>query len=157
MTESPSRRLAWLSGLLFISLAVNCLFLGALIGRELPWPEAAPTVPQLRRAPVEGFGARIMALPLPERHRFFAAMRPFRPGTQAARADLAEARRNLRAVLMREPYDPAAVTIALAEVRRRTGILQQRVQDAAAQALAALSPQSRRWLAEAPARQQAQP
>jgi len=60
---------------------------------------------------------------------------------------LAEARQRLDQQLVAEPYSLPTTLAALAEVRAKTTVLQQRVQEAAAEALVRLSPASRRTLA----------
>jgi uncharacterized membrane protein len=144
MSERPSRTTAWISGLLLLSVALNCLLVGVVAGRWLmPGEETAEPAPVGR--PLT-FGERMRMLPQAERSKFHAAMAPYRPGIRAARAEVAAARVQFREALRREPYDAAATLAAMAAVRDKTALVQQRIQEAAAQAFAVLSPQSRQLL-----------
>ena len=61
--------------------------------------------------------------------------------------DLIDARAKLVQALLADPYDPEKMRQAFADIREKTGALQKHVQDAAAGALAVLSPASRKELA----------
>jgi uncharacterized membrane protein len=138
-----SRRLLFV---LAVSLALNCLAAGYLIGRgaaSLPPPPA----PSPAAANANGFGERLKQLPAAERQKFHSAMQPERAAIRQAHEDLMQARAHLAQVMAAEPYDPEQMRQAFAEVRAKAETLQSRVQDATAQALAALSAESRRRLA----------
>ena len=144
MSELPSRTIAWISGLLLLSVALNCLLVGIVVGHWLlPREEAA--APGSGGRPL-GFGERLRLLPAAERDKFEAAMQPSRPEIRAARAEVAAASAQFRQTLQREPYDIAATSAAMAALRGKTAVLQQRLQEAAAKAFAVLSPQSRQQL-----------
>ena len=146
-------RSAWLGTALFLSIAVNTLLAGVVLGRETPWLAGRPQTGAPASFPVEGFAGRVQRLPEDERRRFQLAMRPYRPGIRAARQALAGARELLDAQLVAEPYSVQGTQAALAEVRAKTAVLQQRLQEAAAEALGNLSLASRRALAAPPIRQ----
>jgi uncharacterized membrane protein len=129
---------------LAVSLALNCLAAGYLIGRGAA---LVPSPPAAAPATANSFGERLKHLPGEERQQFQRAMQPDRPAIRQARADLAEARSRLAQVMAAEPYDPEKMRQAFADVRAKAETLQSHVQDATAQALAAISAQSRRQLA----------
>jgi uncharacterized membrane protein len=157
MNDTPLRLSAWLGAALFLSIAVNTLLGGVVLGREMPWFAERPQPAGTPNFPVEGFSWRVQRLPEDERVRFMAAMRPHRPQIREARAVLAEARQRLDQQLVAEPYSLPATLAALAEVRAKSALLQERVQAAAAEALVKLSPASRRALAAPPSRQDQSP
>lgn len=143
---SGGRRSPRLLSALAASLALNCLAAGYLIGRgsaPVPSPPPAPPV----AADANSFGERLRHLPAGERQKFQRAMQPDRPAIREAREALAEARARVAQVMAAEPYDAGTMRQAFADVRARADALQARVQDATAQALAALSVDSRRQLA----------
>jgi len=144
MTDRPSRATAWLSGLLLISVAFNCLLIGVVAGRLL-WPRDEATAVTGGDGSLT-FGERVRRLPPTERDKFQAAMQPHRPAIRAAREELATARAQFREALRHEPYDAAALLQAMAAMRAKNALLQQRIQEASAQAFAVLSPQSREQL-----------
>lgn len=150
MSDAGTLRSAWLGAALFASLAVNTLLGGVVLGRETPWLANRPHAGGAPNFRVEGFAWRVRRLPEDERRRFQAAMRPYRPGIREARQALADARQRLDQTLVAEPYSVPTTLAALAEVRAKSTALQQRVQEAAAEALANLSPASRQTLAAPP-------
>ena len=150
-------RSAWLGTALFLSVAVNTLLGGVVLGREAPWFGERPQAGGAPSSPVEGFAGRVQRLPADERRQFELGMRPYRPGIREARLALAAARDRLDAQLVADPYSVLATRAALAEVRAKVEVLQQRVQEAAAEALVNLSPASRRALAAPPIRQNLPP
>jgi uncharacterized membrane protein len=158
MMNNASLRLStWLGAALFVSIAVNTLLGGVVLGREMPWFVERPQPTGLPAFRVEGFAGRLQQLPQDERFRFMRAMRPYRPEIREARAALAEARQRLDQQLAAEPYSVPATLAALAEVRAKSTLLQERVQVAAAEALVKLSPASRRALAAPPGGQNQSP
>lgn len=146
MIDVNPRRFAVVTVALFLSLGINLFLGGLMLGREIAGG-VAPTPVVAHPGPPEGFGGRVQRLPEAQRRAFWQAMRPYRSGIEQARASLTEARGHLNVVLLADTYDPAAMTEALARVRVATDLLQQRVQDATAQALAVLSPDGRQRLA----------
>jgi uncharacterized membrane protein len=147
MSDTGIRWSGWLGAALFVSIAVNTLLAGVVLGRETPWLADRPQPAGPPSFPVEGFAGRVQKLSEDEQRRFALAMRPYRPGIREARVALAEARQRLDQQLVAEPYSLPTTLAALAEVRAKTTVLQQRVQEAAAEALVRLSPASRRTLA----------
>jgi uncharacterized membrane protein len=143
MNEFLSRR--WPLFLL-ASLALNCLLIGLVAGHSVETPSAPSKPGPTQPVQVSGFGARVAELPQPDKRAFMLGMRAARPEIAAARADLAAARQRMAEAITRDPYDKEAAAQAFAEVRRKTEILQERVQEAAARALAGVSLDGRRSL-----------
>lgn len=131
---------------LAISLAINCLGLGYVIGHgAASFPALSP---QATVASSSGsFGERIKHLPKEERQKFQHVMHASQPAIRQARQDLVEAKARLNQALVSEPYDSERVRLAFADIRAKTETLQSRVQDVTALALAELSAESRRQLA----------
>jgi uncharacterized membrane protein len=129
---------------LAVSLALNCLGAGYLIGHHAAF---VPSPPPMAPAAVNSLGERLKHLPLDERRRFQRAMQPDRPAIRQAREELAVARARIAQVMAAEPYDPGQMRQAFADVRAKTEVLRERVQVAMARALAVLSADSRRQLA----------
>ena len=148
MSDRPAPRRPWLVLVLLTSMAINALTIGMLIGSDFAAPALRTEVPT-GSAAVGGFAGGLSQLPLAERRRFQAAMRPYRPDIRASRLALGEARGRLAAVIARPEFDAASVTAAFSDVRSHATALQARVQEATAVALGTLSPQSRRVLAGA--------
>jgi uncharacterized membrane protein len=130
-----------------LSLALNCLLAGFLIGRGVGVIHPSGGGPAGGPPVANGFGERLKQLPGEERQKFQKAMQPSRPAIKAAREDLAAARHRLAEAMAADPYDADKVRDAFADVRAKTQVLQSRVQDATAQALASLSPDLRKRLA----------
>lgn len=143
MIERPSRAIAWVSALLLVSVALNCVLVGVVAGRMLSSHEETPAAEWGGRLT---FAERMRRLPQAERDKFQAAMAPYRLAIRAAREEVVAAREQFRQALRREPYDAAATLQAMTVVRTKVALVQQRVQEAAAKAFAVLSPQSREQL-----------
>lgn len=143
MNDAPTgRRRPGLRLALTLSVALNGLAAGYLIGHGLETP---PPTPQAATA--VGFGERLKLLPREERQKFQQAMQASRPAIQQARQAWTEARAGIAAAMAEEPYDADRMRQAFAVARTAGETLQGRVQEATAQALAGLSPQSRQQLA----------
>ena len=132
---------------LLISLGLNCLLIGLIVGHAvneggLHAPEPAQTQP----VQVGGFGARVQTLSPADKQAFNLGMLAHRPAIRQARQELAVARAKLADAIARDPYDKAAAATAFAEVRSKSEIVQERVQEAAVDALAAVSLEGRRDL-----------
>lgn len=148
MSEGGERGWGWLVAILVVSVGINCLLAGYIVGRRLlPGEEQATQASAPAPAQANNLAERLKALPKEERQKFQEAMRPFRPDIRTAREAVQEARDHLAAVISAEPYDPARMRETFEDVRAKAAVLQQKVQDATAQALAALSPESRKALA----------
>jgi uncharacterized membrane protein len=131
---------------LLVSLGLNCLLIGLIVGHVTE--AAAPSPPPQASQPVQiaGFGARVLALSEADKRGFAVEMRPFRADIRTARRELATARQALADAFARQPYDPAATKEAFTVVRHREQTVQELVQNAAAQALGAVSAEGRRQL-----------
>jgi hypothetical protein len=153
MTDMNSRRLRWVALALFASIAVNCLTIGLLVGRQTPsWLTGGKGQGQGGvQGAGNGFGQRVQLLPDDERRIFSQAMKPYRPGIWAARSALAEARLHLAEAIARHDYNPDEATAAFAEVRKRTTELQEKIQEATVVALGGLREESRNMLVSSPA------
>jgi uncharacterized membrane protein len=126
---------------------MNCLLVGYLVGGNIPiaaprWSPSTSTP-----APASTFNDRLKQLPNDERQKFQDVMAMNRLAIRQAREELLVARTRLTQAMAAEPYDANQLRQAFAEVRNKTVVLQERVQDATAQALAALTPDSRKRLA----------
>lgn len=145
MSEPVLSRRKWMATGLFVSVALNCLLAGLIVGRDanLFGPEKPSAV---QGFPANGFGEKVKSLPDDERRKYNLAMKPFRPALREARENLIAAREHMNQVINAEPYDLAAVKAALADVQQKTASYQQQVQDETAEALADLTPQSRHAL-----------
>lgn len=145
----------WLLGLLVVSLGIN-LFLGSMIlGRHFfrPHPDrfaerAERAVPAADR-PLRNITQRMFAaLPDNERPALEAALAEQRSAlSQASRANR-EAREKVRDALAADPYDPAAVDRAFAELRTRTEEVQRAMHGAISSAAAKMTPEGRKRLAD---------
>lgn len=133
----------WLYALLAASLLANLFCAGLYIGRALAPARAAGPGPL---AP----GARLRALPPPERARFAARMKPRRPAIRAAREAVRAARAQVEADIAAPAFDRARLQADLAALRQANAAVQVQSQDALADALGELSPASRAALVAHP-------
>ena len=158
MTEGDQKavRLKLVVTVLASSLAVNFLAGGFILGQHLsfgPTRQAAPASASAPAAavPVVGrgtnLGQRIAALPQEERQRFMRVMRPSQHDLKQARDEMQGQAEEVVAALTAEPYDPNRMRRAFAALREKTAVLQEATQNAQADALTVLSPESRRQLA----------
>ncbi|HLY55987.1 MAG TPA: periplasmic heavy metal sensor [Stellaceae bacterium] len=145
--SDPTAR-SWPPLALLISLGLNCLLIGLMVGHAVNEGGLHGGEPPAQGQPVQvaGFGARVQALSPADKRAFNLGMLAHRPAIRQARQELAEARARLADAISRDPYDKAAAAAAFAEVRSKSEIVQERVQEAAADALAAVSLAGRREL-----------
>jgi uncharacterized membrane protein len=152
---TPPRR-RWLLIALIASLAVN-LFLGSwMLGRWFAGPHmhrhAAMTGERGgpgAEAPGRSMMQRMAAsVPAENRPAFEAVMAKHRERIAEAAAQAREARGQIREVIVREPFDRAALDKAFETLRTRNETLQSATQQAIAEAAAALPPEARRRLAD---------
>ncbi|MBL8704977.1 MAG: periplasmic heavy metal sensor [Rhodospirillales bacterium] len=94
------------------------------------------------------FRQAVQALPDADRRAFEEAMEAVRGDIQSAQRELRQARLRVNDAIRAEPFNKGAVLDALADVRRRLEAIQQRQHAGTAEALAKLSPDSRRQFAE---------
>ena len=143
--SSPPPRRRWTGIALAVSLLLNLFLIGVLVGGRLAWgpvggfdPASGPGfVPQMMRSlPPE---ARAVALDV------------FGDRRAMVRDRLADMRRTHRATyeaLTAEPFDPAALTAALADLRSQVDGLQLSVHQALVDVASQLDAEDRRAMAE---------
>ena len=147
-TTRPSR---WLMVVFFVSLAVNLFFAGLLIGgpafkdggrdvghRGGPMPGLLPNP----RVFVEALGPM-------EGRRFQRELRQQVPDLRSKFLAMRAKHRNVVAAMRADPFDPEALTAALAEIRDQQRDLASSLQDPIADLLADLTPEQRQKLADA--------
>lgn len=133
---------------LFVSLALNVLLIGAIVGWRLESMSAREPEPPAR-------GAFMASLSPDERAEL---RRMLRAAFFQTRNERIAARRERAAVMdlaTAETYDAAAVREALRRMRAADAVLLARVDDAVVAALADLPPEQRRAAVEALARERA--
>ncbi len=133
-------RSRWLVIVLAVSVLLNLFLVGVIIGR-LSFPALPRDNPGTATALV--VRARVRNLPVVERAHFALVMRQYAGELRRARQALRDARYSAEAAITAPNYDEAAVKARFADVRRASAAQQQVLHDALAQALSALSPQSR--------------
>lgn len=138
----------WRNTVLFLSLALN-LFLAALIGAHMLRAQIlrhdfASQTP-LQRALLQAEAA----LSPPDRTIFDKTLLAGEPGFAQAADQVAMARHNLAAVLLSQPYDPAATATAMNAWQQSWLQFQSAFRTPLLNALDAISPQGRRALVEA--------
>jgi len=154
--DQKAVRLKLVVTVLALSLAGNFLAGGFILGHYLSFGPARQAVPATGAAPAAAvpvvgrgtnLGQRIAALPQEERQRFMRVMRPAQHDLKQAREEMQAQAEEVVAALGAEPYDPNRMRRAFAALREKTAILQEATQNAQADALTVLSPESRRQLA----------
>jgi uncharacterized membrane protein len=165
----------WRGPALFASVCLNLFLVGLMIGGVVPprhrphWlggppprmAEMPPGAPGQATRPGgpgrEGggpggaqlaFRQAVQALPDTDRRAFEEAMEAVRGDIQSAQRELRQARQRVNDAIRAEPFNKGAVLDALADVRRRLEAIQLRQHAGTAEALAKLSPESRRQFAE---------
>jgi len=158
MTGGDQRavRLKLVVTVLALSLAGNFLAGGFILGHYLSFGPARPAAPASASAPAAAvpvagrgtnLGQRLAALPQDERQRFMQAMRPWQRDFKQERAEMQPQVEEVAAALSADPYDHKRMRQAFAALREKSVALQEATQNAQADALAVLSPESRRQLA----------
>ncbi len=146
----------WVRVTLAVSLALNLLVAGALIGGAIAhWRRPPPD----GLAALRPFGIAPFArhLPAPERRRIGDALAAEAEAFAAARARLAEAGRALAEALRQPEADPERLARAFAELRAAGSALQAVSHEVLARELAALPLAERERLARAMERRLARP
>lgn len=133
------------------SLGANMLLAGFVIGDRITHPAVA-AAPAAHRAPGAANPAanplaHINDLPPDEQRAFRRAMRAYRPAIAGLQAEVRAAQAAVADAVRADPYDEGAVRDAFARLRAAQSRAQEKAQDAAASAFAALSPASRAQLA----------
>jgi len=145
----PDRSSRWL---LVGSLALNLFFvgtLGALALRHyvLPAPQATSERPRTAAARIE----RLVALlPAADAEKLRTAFRAREGAAEGARETLNRAFERMQAALRAQPFDPAQLRTALADVRTARPAYEQVMQEIYLSAATAMSPEGRAKLADWP-------
>jgi len=127
---------------LVVSVCLNVFVAGLIAGRTTTG-DATP----LRR-PDDGLQRFMATLPEDARPVVRQAIRANRRELQGLVAGLRDARQNAAAVVAAEPFDPAALEVALAAVRDRSMALQAAMHGVVAEAIDRLPPELRGEMAE---------
>lgn len=135
--------------LLFVSLAVNVLAVGAIIGAYGAGVRLQREDPEAAVARMPGARAFMAALPPETRVKMRAALVESWGDSRAARRVAREARRDAFAAAATEPYDVARVRAAFARLREADQAAIGVFQDAVVEAFATLTPEERRAALEA--------
>jgi uncharacterized membrane protein len=124
--------------LLFVSLVVNLLLIGGVIG-------VVASGARLHGPPFERHGVRgpIAAVAIERRRALMGGLREAWRQSDSLREASRQARLDLFAAAEKEPYDEAAVRAALAKMRAADVVLAEKYHDAVATALAKLPPEER--------------
>jgi uncharacterized membrane protein len=134
---APSPR--WL---LLGSLALNLFFIGLTIALLVHEPAALDRSVSAR---IERLAA---TLPAPDADKLRTEFNASRTGVEGTRATYENARDNIRAVLRRDPFDPAAMSDAMAKTRAARQDFDLVLQGVVAKAAGEMSSAGRRKLAD---------
>ena len=145
----PDRSSRWL---LVGSLALNLFFvgtIGALAVRlyVMPAPQAAAERPRTAAARIERLAA---PLPAADAEKLRTAFRAREAAAESARDTLNRAFERMQAALRAQPFDPAQLRAALADVRTTRPAYEQVMQEIYLAAATAMSPEGRARLADWP-------
>ena len=145
----PDRSSRWL---LIGSLALNLFFIGtigALAVRHyvMPAQPAATERPRTAAARIERLAA---PLPAADAEKLRAAFRAREAAAESARDTLNRAFERMQAALRAQPFDPAQLRAALADVRAARPVYEQVMQEIYLDGAAAMSPEGRAKLADWP-------
>ncbi len=122
----------WLTALLVVSVSINLLLVGVVMGRALFGPEDRPPLDWA-----------MTELSEDTRQSLKQQMRKHRHETMPIRRDFRAAQKELRKILEQAPYDPVAVEQAFSRLRQATGAMQISMHTQMTQVLADLSPEER--------------
>lgn len=148
MKQAPGSRT--LPVLLILSLLVNMLLIGILVGQALAGSGPRDMPADGPPPPVEARMALSLLSTLDDEDRRKVA-RVFREAMRGNRAQMVErhqARRAITQALSAEPFDTAQMQAAFARLRKADAALQEGIQDTLAEEMAQLSPDQRAALAE---------
>lgn len=139
--------------LLIVSLAANLLLGGIFAGGFIEAWRRGPEPADGRPPPFRlHMGRMLEHLPEDVRDRAQALMERHRGEMHGSVRAMRRARREMRAALVAEPFDPARLEAALAELRTRGGAAQASMHGAMLELASDLTPEARRALAEGLAR-----
>jgi uncharacterized membrane protein len=154
MVSLDPRAFRWVLLALLASLALNLFVAGMISGRyfapEPPGPPLAAGHPlAFGDGPMRGLVKR-MAANLPREHRpaFHAAFAEHREALGAAGKRMREAHHDVRRAIAAEPFDPAALDAALANLRAREDEFRHEMHAAVADAVGRLPPEARHHLSK---------
>lgn len=142
-----SRRARWL---LLISLLLNAVLIGGLIGHRLAARKAAPERPTAaaEAAPPRSVGRLARMLPAEQRPLVRAIFENHRPHIHAQADAIRDARRRLAALLRADPLDRPALDAALADLREAEQTAAQSTHAMMLDLFERLPPEQRQRLAE---------
>lgn len=153
----------WRGPLLFASVCINLFLIGVMIGGAVPprhrphwfdrWHMAGEPGPRAGGPGIASgaglaFRQAVQSLPESDRRVFEESMEGVRPELQRTQRELRQARLRVNDIVRADRFDKPAMLAALGEVRQRQEAVQQRIHTATAEALAKLSPESRRQFAD---------
>lgn len=144
MTDATGKPRIWL----WVSLALNMLLIGAILG-GLAYRAHAPAPPP-QDASASRLAPRGFAAALPPEHRA-AYRQAARQALRAAREDIRavrEARRDVAELVRADPFDRQALEQALGRLRTAQGVVEARSQTVVIDVLADMTVEERRVVAD---------
>jgi uncharacterized membrane protein len=135
----------WSRWILFTSLALNLFFVGAwaaLAWRHYAWDGHRPWNPATR------IDRLASALPPGDADKLRSEFRAHQRNIEAAITSYRQAQHHTREVLRAEPFNGEALRAAMADARTARGKLDEALQDVIASAVATMTPEGRRNLAD---------
>ncbi len=136
--------------LLFLSLAFNLLLIGGAVGAYTAGVRVQREAPAVVGAAIPaGPGAFMLALPPDVRAEVRAALEDTWAETRAEREAARDARQAVLDAARAEPFDAAAMNVALGAMRAADAVVAQRYHEAVTETFGALTPEARRAATEA--------
>jgi uncharacterized membrane protein len=136
------RTVRWRSVILVISLAVNLFFAGLFVTRHAFGPPRGPDAMLARLIDELGTG-----LSDPDRATLRDVFGAHEAEIKERSAQAMQSRAGIRAAMVVEPFDPAALNAAVAEASARDLAMRQAVERMLVEAATRVSPEGRRKLA----------
>jgi Spy/CpxP family protein refolding chaperone len=127
----------WLTITLVISLGINLLLVGFMVGSKFRGPPSS-----MMMNPMFGLMRYSDTLPVQRRAELLKSMRSFRPAHGQFR-QMRELQNNLRNEIRRDPLDPAALKAALTALHNQMQAHQSASHDAFVQLMQSLTPAER--------------
>jgi len=128
----------WLTIALVISLGINLLLAGFVIGTKFRSPPSG-----MMMNPMFGLMRYAEGLPTQRREELLKEMRGFHPKGRTEFRMMRELQANVRAEIRREPLDPVALKAALTALQTRMQAHQSTSHDAFVQLMQSLTPAER--------------
>ena len=148
MVSLTPRTSGWLIGVLFVSLALNMFVGGVWLGHRLFHDRGEYAEAHKRKFSMMSFAERMAGRLSPaEREQYMAVIDGYRGEMAAAERQMHEARGKVRDALSAVPFDPQALSDALAASRESFTNVQKVFHSALAAAAAALDTEGRQKLA----------